>query len=458
MSIFGNLYNAYTGLVRIGQMSVENLQYAINRNFYTGNQKEQLKVGVGKTNDNVLANVIALNINRSVSHVLTGGVQFDLGEGRDEEQQYIDNLYEVNQKMTLFVDSIIDASVYNTGYIKFSEGGMIDPYTGKEYPRLIAINPEWMTIETDDQDMAKVESYVIQYTVVERDEEVTYRETTEKTEGSNTWTIRFERTTDKMLQTWQSIKPDEVWPYDFPPVVHWKNQPSLNSVYGFSDMEDVRLLQDKMNFGYSNLQKMVRLQAHKQMWGRGIKKEELVIGPDQMVMLTGNKEQSELGLLDFTADITGSLSYVKEIRQLIADLMREVDVTSILDKIGQLTNFAIHVLFKDSMDKNDVKRQLFGEALLELNRRLLVVSGKSGEQSRPGKIVWHDPLPSNRAEDIQADAALLSNGLVSKQTLSEKYGYDWEVEQERIAQEKGSQDNAIGAALLRSFPSIGKVQ
>jgi hypothetical protein len=41
-------------------------------------------------------------------------------------------------------------------------------------------------------------------------------------------------------------------------------------------------------------------------------------------------------------------------------------------------------------------------------------------------------------------------GLVSKQTASNKRGYEWEDEEQRLADEKVSGDN-VGAALLRAF-------
>ncbi len=130
---------------------------------------------------------------------------------------------------------------------------------------------------------------------------------------------------------------------------------------------------------------------------------------------------------------------------------RQPFLLGMADKLGALTNFGLRVLASDSLDKCNTKRMFFGEMLTELSRRLLVLAGI---QAVPCDIVWGDPLPRNKAEDIQADLELLAAGVVSKQTLSEKYGYDWEAEQERITEEKTTGDNAIGAALLRSFPPI----
>jgi hypothetical protein len=45
---------------------------------------------------------------------------------------------------------------------------------------------------------------------------------------------------------------------------------------------------------------------------------------------------------------------------------------------------------------------------------------------------------------------------VDKQTIAEENGRDWEKIQTRLNDEKAGTDNAIGAALMRSFPGIGK--
>jgi hypothetical protein len=79
-----------------------------------------------------------------------------------------------------------------------------------------------------------------------------------------------------------------------------------------------------------------------------------------------------------------------------------------------------------------------------------------GELSRPGEIKWQDPLPVNVLEKFQGQSTELANGTVDKQTIAEENGRDWETIQTRLNDEKAGTDNAIGAALMRSFPGIGK--
>ena len=442
------------------KMMTDNPELVKRRGYYGGNQKPQLVIGSGKTDDNIIVNLCGLAVDRSVSRVLSGGVEFDYGEGNDALLEYIDAVYSANHKDIWLNNAALSGAVYGTGYVKIIPEGILDLYTGEKKPRLVVLNSEYLTINVSEEDSEKVESYVIEYTLKDDDgnSATSYRETTrpakeEEIEGesANTWIVISEIRKGEM-GTWQPNpeKPPVHWPYDFPPIIHWKNLPSLNDVYGSSDLDDILGVQDKNNFTMSNLQKMVRLQAHQQLWMAGISPtDKYEVGPDKLIKLTDPNAQ--LNAVASGANIEGSLSYSHDLRQVIFDLARELDVTSMADKIGALTNFGLRVLASDSLDKCNTKRMLFGEMLMELNRRLLILAGLAPV---PCAIIWSDPLPRNKAEDIQSDIELLSSGIVSKQTVAEKYGFDWETEQERIAQEKTTGDNALGAALLRSFPPI----
>lgn len=128
------------------------------------------------------------------------------------------------------------------------------------------------------------------------------------------------------------------------------------------------------------------------------------------------------------------------------------------DKLGALTNFGLRVLYSDALEKNDTKRQLYGDAFKELNRRLLVLNGWEGEMSRPGDVVWGEAMTINILEELQADQIALELGVIDKETVIKRYqmryGVDYETVLANIEQEK-SAANAnsanIGAQILRNF-------
>jgi hypothetical protein len=126
---------------------------------------------------------------------------------------------------------------------------------------------------------------------------------------------------------------------------------------------------------------------------------------------------------------------------------RVVDIDSIHDKLGALTNFGLRVLYMDNYSMIATKRELFGDMLEELARRLQIINRMQPVEC---SAEWPDFLPVNEMEEQTALKGDLEMGIVSKETVSKRRGYDWDMEQERISAQQQGEDN-IGAALLRAF-------
>ena len=87
---------------------------------------------------------------------------------------------------------------------------------------------------------------------------------------------------------------------------------------------------------------------------------------------------------------------------------------------------------------------------MTVNNRLLQLAGFTGENADPGQVIFGDPLPTDDVEAVNVLEKELALGVVSKETAAKKRGYDYESEQERIANDKTSESN-IGEALLSAF-------
>jgi hypothetical protein len=249
------------------------------------------------------------------------------------------------------------------------------------------------------------------------------------------------------------------WDYDFPPIIHAKNLPSLKSCNGDSDIDDAINVQDKANFVTSNTAKIVKFHAHPTtiVTGGSAKSAEPIDNTASTMMAFPSPEVKVFNL-EMQSDLASSRALSLDLRQSIFDVSREIDISSMADKLGALTNFGLQVLWSDAIDKNDTKRQLYGDFLLELNRRLLVLANYTGEQSKPGTLQWGNPLPVNVAEEMTADKTALEMGIIDKETVAKKYEYrygkKWEDIQKALEDEqaKANQNNAdIGAQILRNF-------
>ena len=136
------------------------------------------------------------------------------------------------------------------------------------------------------------------------------------------------------------------------------------------------------------------------------------------------------------------------LRQSFFDISRTVDITSMADKLGALTNFGLRVLFMDSLAKLATKQELYGEALVELNHRLLVIGELDPVDG--GEVIWGDPIPQNEAEEMQYIERQLALGLISKYSAQLQLGLDPEEEMERIENEAAA-NTTVGEAILQAF-------
>ena len=448
---------------------------AILRSYYKGDHRPQLKRKEGQQDDNITINFVGLAVDRSVSRLYRGGVKFVLPDGAGAQQEYLDRVWDLNKKEIILYQLGLHGSVYGTFYFKISPDMLIDPYTDKPYPRLIPIDPEIIRVKVSPQDMNDVEEYKIEYSAkIERDNrvvEISYREITKHAQvevyddqaqpigkqRADTWVVENYEQEGSAVWTLVSTTP---WSYPFPPILHGKNLPSLKSCYGDSDIDDAINVQDKANFVVSNTGKIIKFHAHPETIGTGfsvkdMQKFEAAVGSFHAIPSPDAKVYN----LEMQSDLASSRAFVQDLRQDIFDISREPDIPSLIEKLGGApTNFTVQVMFGDAIDKNDMKRQLYGDFLIELNRRLLVLANWTGEQSDPGTLQWGNPLPINIVEEMNADKMALEMGIIDKETVARKYefryGKDWDDIQAALEDEQ-AQANAnnadIGATILRNF-------
>jgi hypothetical protein len=74
-------------------------------------------------------------------------------------------------------------------------------------------------------------------------------------------------------------------------------------------------------------------------------------------------------------DLASSQQFLLTLRQSLFDITQTVDISSMTDKLGALTNFGLRVLYADALAKLEQKRRLYGDALLDINRDCLPSTG-----------------------------------------------------------------------------------
>lgn len=409
----------------------------LHRAYRKGNHKAPIKTA----DDAIIVNFIGLQVDRSVASLFGKEPSFDLpGESDSPAQLFIDEVWRTNRKMNTLKQLATYGAEAGTCYVKILPDGAISR-DGKLIPRLVVLDPATVSMDALPEDVETIFRYTIAYTIGER----AVKQVSEHDAETGYWTI-----TD-----YESIKGgkwtvtnQQVWEYDFAPIVSWQNLPEVGSVYGRPDITaDLIDLQDKINFVSSNTAKIIKYHAYPKTWARGFQNTgKIAWGVDEMV--TTSDPNAMIQNLEMQSDLSSSLSFIRYLRQAMFDVARSVDIDSLADKLGSLTNFGLRVLYQDALSKLEEKRGLYGEGIVEINRRLLELAGAPDTDG--GEVEWPDLLPANESEVAQAIKTDLELGLVSKQTAAGMRGYSWADEEERMAGEKVASDN-VGAALLRAF-------
>jgi hypothetical protein len=424
--------------------------YEKRREYREGVQRQNLKVKPFQADDNLTLNFTGLIVDRGIAMLMGEGLDFDFpgDDENDPRAQYIDAMIEANV-YPIFLHKIAQlGGTYGTTYVKILPGALPGGL-----PRLVPINPQWIMPTSLPDDMDTVFRYTIQYNAEDEETEkmVAYKEVTEHlrtVEGfADSWSVKNYVARENTGGRWELVS-DVLWPHEFPPIIHWQNLPNAEEVLGDPDItDDMIAIQDGLNFVASNVQRIIRYHAHPKTWGKGANLGNTTSwGADEVVMF--NDPNSILSNLEMQSDLASSREFLHYLRGVLFDISRTVDISSMTDKLGALTNFGLRVLYKDALDKLKSKRELYGWGLSEINRRCLILAGIATDTG--GEVVWPEPLPTNLIEQAQALQIEMGLGLVDKQTAATELGYDWEVISERLAEEQQGATN-LGDQLLRAF-------
>jgi hypothetical protein len=434
------------------------------RSYYYGQQPKMLRTKAGAPDYNLTINFTKKIVNTNVSLLFGKPVEFEYEEGSEAQSEYIEQMYEDNKGGIFFHNLARNGSDGGQVYCKIvpqAEGS----------PRLIPLDPSLMLVTTDPDDKDMVVMYTMQYKTrdyqnkeIARKEVIRmgYFEVQEQPDGTM---IIIDSERDAPVQNWVIeefvassatggkwvLTSSELWPYPDAPIVDWQNWPNPTDHYGLPDITDDEMgVQDAINFTVSNANKVIALYGHPQRYGKMLGTQSSVeLGPDAMPSYSN--PDSEIVQLPPLGDIPSISAVLDWLKKSLFDICQSVDIDSMADKLGQLTNFGLHVMYQDAMSKLNTKRELYGWGLREVNRRVLILANMEPAKC---EIHWVDPLPVDQAGETTMYQADLAMGIVDKQTVAERRGYDWETVNERIkAEQKEMQQGQddIGAFILKNF-------
>ncbi len=424
-------------------------RYKTGWQYYGGEQKRALKVKPNQPDDNLVVNLWEYIVDKGVSFLFGREVTWQIDEQAEtREEELLAAIWAANRKMTLLQDVALNGAICGHIFVK------IVPQAGQP-TRLVNLDPAIVRPVWNPEDLSDVLWYKIEFEAMDENaKQVFHKQILRAVKDGTGETVRW--TMENYLRRsaardYTPVGAPQDWPYPFAPVVDWKNLPAPNAYFGKPDIESTDL-QDGVNFVGSNTQRILRYHAHPKTVGSGFSADNVKIGPDDMVILPS--PDAKAYNLEMQSDLGSSLAFFNTLRGLHLRLKRVPDLDPEKVNVGALSGFALRILYGDLLELTETKRRLYGDGIVELNRRLLIVNGIA--QPRPLKLHWGDPLPASKKETVdELDVEVNKLGTVSKQTAAEELGRDWEKTEKLRLEGEALSNSSIGSQLLQAFQRGG---
>lgn len=400
-------------------------------NYYDGDQKKFLKVRDGDPDCNTIVNLTARVVDQSVNFMVGTVPTFDLpGENKTQSETMLDAWLKVNDFEDFVNDLFVMAAVTGHAYVKLvKEENNVRP---------IVLDTGLVTAYWNPMDKSKPMAYMIMWTDSENNQ---VRE--DHVNLGASWEIRSY--TGKGNE-WTATG-TQPWSYPFAQIIEWKNLPNPRGYYGKSDVEAVVNLNDAYNFRLSNTNKILYIHAHPRTIAFGVEKDQLQKTAIDGLWTIADKE-ARVENLEMESDLESSRANANDIKSDFFSDAQTVDLATVKDKAGALTNFGLKLLFTEALGKNAKKRRLAGRGLANL---ITCVGTLMGQMWNGVKVVWADPLPENKVEQVTNAKEEIAMKVSSRQTQSERLGYDWQRELKQMADEKQADTMDLGTMLMNNL-------
>jgi hypothetical protein len=441
------------------------LFYSLAWAAYDGRMPAPLKGTKSDPNndDSLTVNHAGLVVDTTVAYLFGDGVRWevelpgqqtaetdDATSGEDEsiqrpEEAWLEDCHRANDLIQTLHKTATDGAICGHWYLKvvLDDPDMPQDEKGRRFPRIIPIEPDQMTVITDEDDVSRPTQYIQQWTVFQHHpttgtitRAITRRQRTVRANDRLSWTIYDEESGDALPSTFRAVR-SVVWPYPWAPIHDAQHLPMPGAYYGRGEIEpDIILLNHSINFSYSNQNRIDRNFAHPRTVATGFSGKQLTVGPDEMTILP--HDNAKVYNVEMDSDLSGSRALL-EAKE--AALFRRVRTPPIAfgdaSEASNLSAVALAVRFRPLEQKIKTLRLTYGAALSRLNEHLLALGGFAAPRLRVNPV-WPALLPTNPLEEAQT-AQLHTQLGVSSQTTLTRLGYNYRREQARAAREATQQ-------------------
>ena len=436
---------------------------------YRGEFKKPLATPENAPDDNVITNRCVGVVDTGVDwlsskpftvDVLPKGMKLKPGVNPLEKppqfqayQNYVEDLFgDGDDMMTLFSEFAQNAGIAGHTFLQ-----IVWNAETMDMPRLVLLDPSNIYVTSDPDDVNTPLCYTIE----------TIAQLALVTQGGQPQTISKRRVilrldpdgnacngmlndtddtwqiTDYMRRgntgAWQQTGQTLTWPYPFPPIIDAMNLVNPNEYWGLPDLtENVIGLNQALIFNRSNTMRINK--NHAMPWGliagAGGDMKRLEIRPGSLLSVP---QGSTLLMPAVYGDIAGSKVFADD---LMGDIDEQTRVPAIafgrqqnLPK-GNLPGVTAELLYLPLSGKTAMKRRLLGRAWRNLCLWCLALKFGVGVLNTVRiELHWPSMLPSDDLAAAQSAQLIEGMAIVSKHTLAARFDYDYDREEELMAEE-----------------------
>lgn len=388
--------------------------------------------------DNVRLNYGKLIVNKSVTWLFGAdrGLGFsitnpDSDDSDENAEDELGKLWPQEERAVALQQMGVNGGVAGHNFVKLMAP---DPAAITPKPRVIVLDPANMTVIWDQEDIGRVLEFRYQWNAIDTDTGKPYarRQRTIRIDNTERWIIVDERADEDSLD-WTPITDEFEWAYDWCPIHHNQNLPAPNEFYGASDLEpDVLALIQALQAiaGYSR--KLTRHRGHPLPYVTGEQAERiesLNVALGRLLVIPD--PNANVGQLD-AMTLDAVLDLYRELKIALFEVSR-TPATAFGSSMSNIAEETVELSFAPAVEKTWDKRLTYGPMLTSLTSHVLELGGITERRPQPQ---WTEIVPRSSKSEAEALQRDLDMGIVSKATVAQKRGYDWDTEKGRIEDDR----------------------
>lgn len=413
---------------------------------YRGEWPDVVKREPG-VNDNVKLNPARFTVNTGVHYLF--GQKFKIQGDFDNVNpppwaKDVEKLLLVNKQMQFFQKLGINGGVAGHAFVKLLPTGA---GAKKDLPRWVVMDPGKIDVDTDPHDVETVLCYTItsKYPVrsaggmvktMVHQQIIEFQENGTADFDGPCWTIvERERAEDQVAFV---IISEDTWPFAWAPIVDCQNLVIPNDYWGLPDLEnDVLDMCQQLQKIASDCAKIVRIYGSPRVVATGMtsdQADEIDVSPENIITMPD--PEAKMTVLAIKADLNASLATHKLVYDALREMTQVPEIatgrTEHATRASSGTQMAM--MFAPLITKTESKQLTYGDLVMELIRRSLVLMGSEMPKGADDpweimdmRIEWPEVMPG--ASFLERQTLTVDQQLgVSMDTILLKLDYDPQVE------------------------------